>query len=322
MKTILIAGGAGFIGSNLCDFLLKQNNKVLCLDNLYTGKIDNIRHLLENSNFLYIHHDVINKIDIKQPIHEIYNLACPASPEKYQKNPIYTAEINFKGTLNLLELAREKQAKFLLASTSEIYGEPEISPQKESYRGNVNTIGIRSCYDEGKRIAESLVMDYHRKYNIDTKIARIFNTYGENMDKNDGRVVTNFIKQMLVNEDITIYGDGNQTRSFCYISDQIDGLICLMNSDYNNPVNIGNTREITINKLVAILYKLIPYTTSKIVNKLLPTDDPTNRCPDITIAKKVLKWQPSVELEEGLKKTIKYMQNNIHIEDFIKKNKI
>jgi len=322
MKTILIAGGAGFIGSNLCEYLLKQNNRVICIDNLYTGNISNITHFQQNHNFLYIYHDVIKKIDIEENIDEIYNLACPASPEKYQKNPIYTSEINFKGTINLLELAREKQAKFLLASTSEIYGEPLISPQKESYRGNVNTIGIRSCYDEGKRIAETLTMDYHRMYNIDTKIARIFNTYGENMDKNDGRVVTNFIKQMLVNEDITIYGDGNQTRSFCYISDQICGLTILMNSNYNKPVNIGNTREININKLVEILYKLIPDTKSKIVNKLLPQDDPTNRCPDINIAMQVLKWQPSVELEEGLKKTIKYIQNNIYIDDFIRLNNI
>lgn len=322
MKTILIAGGAGFIGSNLCEYLLGENNKVICLDNLYTGNLTNIRHLLNKKNFLYIQHDVINKIDIKQNIDEIYNLACPASPEKYQKNPVYTAEVNFKGTLNLLKLAREKQAKFLLTSTSEIYGEPLISPQKESYKGNVNTIGIRSCYDEGKRLAETLTMDYHRMYNIDTKIARIFNTYGENMDKNDGRVVTNFIKQMLINEEITIYGDGNQTRSFCYISDQIDGLTKLMNSSYNNPVNIGNTREITINKLVVILYKLIPNTKSKIVNKLLPSDDPTNRCPDITIAKKILNWEPKVELEEGLKKTIRYMQNNIYIEQFIRINNI
>lgn len=317
MKTILVAGGAGFIGSNLCKYLLDKNNKVLCLDNLYTGKLKNIEELLKNKNFLYIYHDIITRIDIKQNIDEIYHLACPASPEKYQKNPIYTSEINFKGTQNLLELAKEKKAKFLLASTSEIYGDPLISPQKESYRGNVNTVGIRSCYDEGKRIAETLTMDYHRTYNLDTKIARIFNTYGEKMDKNDGRVVTNFIKQMLNNEDITIYGDGNQTRSFCYISDQIEGLTKLMDADYNNPVNIGNTREITINKLVVILYKLIPDTKSKIINKLLPLDDPTNRCPDLNIAKKILNWTPKVALELGLQKTIKYLQNNIYMENIV-----
>lgn len=308
MKTILIAGGAGFIGSNLCEYLHFKKNRIICVDNLYTGKIDNIKFLLEKPNFKFINHDITNKLNIEEKIDEIYHLACPASPEKYQKDSIYTLEINFNGTLNLLNLAKEKNSKFLLTSTSEIYGEPEISPQTESYRGNVNTIGIRSCYDEGKRIAETLVMDFNRNYNLDTKIARIFNTYGEKMDKNDGRVVTNFIKQMINNENITIYGDGLQTRSFCYIEDQINGLTKLMNTNYIYPINIGNTREITIRKLVDILYILIPETKSKIIIKPLPSDDPTNRCPDISLAKKILNWYPVIELEVGLINTINYMK--------------
>ena len=308
-KNILIAGGAGFIGSNLCKRLLFEGNKIICIDNLLTGKIKNIEELMIHNDFIFINHDIINPLIIDHNIDEIYNLACPASPPKYQKNPIYTLKINFIGTMNLLELARTKNCKILLASTSEIYGEPQISPQTETYRGNVNTIGIRSCYDEGKRIAETLLMDYHRKYNIDISIARIFNTYGPNMDKYDGRVVSNFIRQMLYNEDITIYGNGNQSRSFCYIDDLIDGLIKLMNSVYIYPINIGGSYEITINQLINILLELIE-TKSKVVYKPLPLDDPTNRNPDITLAKKVLKWKPKINLKIGLKKTIEFLTHN------------
>ena len=310
MKTILIAGGAGFIGSNLCEYLLFKNNRIICLDNLYTGFLCNIEFMLNNKNFKFINHDITKEIIIDEDIDEIYHLACPASPEKYQKDSIYTLNINFNGTLNLLKLAKEKNSKFLLTSTSEIYGEPKISPQTETYRGNVNTIGIRSCYDEGKRIAETLVMDFNRNYNLDTRIARIFNTYGKKMNKNDGRVVTNFIKQMINNEDITIYGNGLQTRSFCYIEDQINGLTKLMKSDYIYPVNIGNTREITILKLIDILYVLIPETKSKIINKRLPLDDPTNRCPDISLAISKLNWYPKVDIEVGLINTINYIKKN------------
>lgn len=307
MKTILIAGGCGFIGSNLCAYLIQNNNKVLCVDNFYTGNINNVNAIMNHENFTLIQHDIIEPIFIEQDIDEIYHLACPASPPKYQEDPIYTCKINFIGTMNLLGLAKEKNAKILLSSTSEVYGEPKISPQPEIYRGNVNTIGIRSCYDEGKRVAETLMMDYHKVHNIDTKIARIFNTYGPFMDKDDGRVVTNFVKQMLTNQDITIYGDGSQTRSFCYIDDQINGLVKLMQSDCHEPINIGNPNEISIRELIRILQTKID-TSSQITYRSLPEDDPTNRRPDITKAKEVLKWYPEVELEEGIKKTIEYLR--------------
>lgn len=307
MKTILIAGGCGFIGSNLCAYLIQNDNKVICLDNFYTGNINNVNAIMNHENFTLIQHDIIEPIFIEQDIDEIYNLACPASPPKYQEDPIYTCKINFIGTMNLLGLAKEKNAKILLSSTSEIYGEPKISPQPEIYRGNVNTIGIRSCYDEGKRVAETLMMDYHKVHNIDTKIARIFNTYGPFMDKDDGRVVTNFVKQMLTNQDITIYGDGSQTRSFCYIDDQINGLVKLMQSDCHDPINIGNPNEISIRELIRILQTKID-TSSQITYRSLPEDDPTNRKPDITKAKELLKWYPEVELEEGIKKTIEYLR--------------
>lgn len=307
MKTILIAGGCGFIGSNLCAYLIQNNNKVICVDNFYTGNINNVNAIMNHENFTLIQHDIIEPIFIEQDIDEIYNLACPASPPKYQEDPIYTCKINFIGTMNLLGLAKEKNAKILLSSTSEVYGEPKISPQPEVYRGNVNTIGIRSCYDEGKRVAETLMMDYHKVHNIDTKIARIFNTYGPFMDKDDGRVVTNFVKQMLTNQDITIYGDGSQTRSFCYIDDQINGLVKLMQSDCHDPINIGNPNEISIRELIRILQTKID-TSSQITYRSLPEDDPTNRRPDITKAKELLKWHPEVELEEGIKKTIEYLR--------------
>jgi UDP-glucuronate decarboxylase len=307
-KTIIVAGGAGFIGSNLCKKLLDEENKVICIDNLFTGKLENINALFNNNNFVFMHHDIITPIIIKEHIDEIYHFACPASPPKYQFNPIFTLKTNFLGTLNLLDLSLQKKCKILLSSTSEIYGEPQVSPQKEDYRGNVNTIGIRSCYDEGKRVAETLMMDYHRTYNADIRIVRIFNTYGPNMDKYDGRVVTNLIRQLLNNEDITIYGDGSQTRSFCYIDDLIEGIVKLMASNYNYPLNIGNTNEITIKELSNILVDLIP-SKSNITYLPLPQDDPTNRKPDITLANNILKWKPNVELKHGLIKTIDFIAN-------------
>lgn len=307
IKIILITGGAGFIGSNLCEKLLNDGHKIICIDNLLTGNIKNINKFFVNANFKFINHDIIDYLEIDDDIDEIYNLACPASPPKYQKYPIETLKCNFNGVLNLLELAKIKGAKFLQTSTSEIYGEPQISPQHEEYRGNVNTIGIRSCYDEGKRVAETLIMEYHNQYNVDTRIARIFNTYGPKMDKNDGRVVSNLINQALTNNDLTIYGNGEQTRSFCYIEDQIDGLVKLMNSDYIYPVNIGNPYEINMKQLADIILKLTE-SKSKIIYKELPSDDPTNRKPDITKARNILNWEPKYNLEKGLMKTIEYFR--------------
>lgn len=308
MKTILITGGAGFIGSNLCERLLIEGNRVICLDNLYTGSTENIKHLLNNESFTFINHDIIFPLEIEEPIDQIYNLACPASPPKYQIDPIYTLKINFIGVMNLLELARVKKATILQSSTSEIYGEPEVSPQVETYRGNVNTIGIRSCYDEGKRVAETLMIDYNIKYKVDVRIARIFNTYGPRMDKNDGRVVSNFINQALTNQNITLYGKGDQTRSFCYIEDQIDGLIQLMNTEYLYPINIGNPHEITVKELAENILNLTG-SKSTISYCLLPSDDPTNRKPSIKKAKRILGWEPKYNLESGLKKTIEYFQS-------------
>ena len=310
MKTILVTGGAGFIGSNLCDRLLSEGNKVICVDNLYTGSMANITHLLGHECFQFINHDIIEPLTIECKIDQIYNFACPASPPKYQKDPIYTLKVNFQGVLNMLELARNKNATILQSSTSEIYGEPEISPQHESYRGNVNTIGIRSCYDEGKRISETLMMDYHNKYGVDIRIVRIFNTYGPKMDKDDGRVVSNFINQALYGQDITLYGDGEQTRSFCYIEDQLDGLIKLMNSSYIYPVNIGNTCELTVKELAIIIIRLTK-SNSNIIYKPLPQDDPTNRKPDISLAKDILGWEPTYNLEDGILKTITYFKSLI-----------
>lgn len=310
-KTILVAGGAGFIGSHLCQKLINEKNKIICVDNLITGKLKNIEYLMKNNDFKFINSDINEKIIINEKIDEIYNLACIASPPKYQEHSIFTLKTNFCGTLNLLELAKKYNSKILLTSTSEIYGEPQISPQNEEYRGNVNTVGIRSCYDEGKRVAETLMFEYNNKYKIDIKIARIFNTYGSGMDINDGRVVTNFIKQMLNNENITVYGDGKQTRSFCYIDDTVNGLIKLMNSNYNKPINIGNPNEITIINLIEILLKKID-TKSKIIYLNLPKDDPTNRKPDIKLANLILKWFPKVNIYDGLDKTIDYYKKNIN----------
>ena len=312
MKNILITGGCGFIGSNLCHSLIKQGHFIICVDNLYTGFKKNIKDFETNPNFIFFHHDIITPFDYEGEIDEIYHLACPASPPKYQKDPIFTLKTNFIGTLNMLELATAKNAKILFTSTSEIYGEPLLSPQDESYRGNVNTTGVRSCYDEGKRVGETLMSDYEKKYGLKIAIARIFNTYGPRMDLSDGRVITNFIKQVLQEKDLTIYGDGSQTRSFCYIDDQINGLQKLMQSNYQKPVNIGNPQTFTILELARIIIELINDNTFKASSKLvyldLPSDDPTNRKPDITLAKEILQWEPKIELREGILKTVEYFK--------------
>jgi len=305
MKTILVTGGTGFLGSHLCEKLLEMGNYVICVDNNFTGDMKNIEHLRLNKNFEFIRHDVTKDLFIE--VDEIYHLACPASPKDYQHNSIKTIKTNILGTLNMLGLAKRTKAKILLTSTSEIYGDPKISPQIEEYWGNVNPIGIRSCYDEGKRLAETLMMEYHRNCGVDTRIVRIFNTYGPRLNKNDGRVISNFIVQALDDKPITIYGDGSQTRSFCYVDDQINGLIKLMNSDYNLPVNIGNPQEITI-KEIAEMIKKLTNSKSEIIHKDLPQDDPTRRNPDITKARTILGWEPKINLEEGLIKTIKYFE--------------
>ena len=302
---ILITGGTGFIGSNLCIYLINKGHTVLCLDNNFTGNLYNISSVKNHENFSYIYHDVLNPLTLDIDIDQIYHLACPASPPKYQADPIYTSKVCYIGTLNMLEFARKKNARILLTSTSEVYGEPLCSPQTEEYRGNVNTLGIRSCYDEGKRIAETLMMDFHRKYNVDTRIARIFNTYGPQMDKTDGRVISNFINQSLRHENITIYGDGSQTRSFCYITDQINGLVKLMNSDCTSPINIGNPNELTVKQVAEKIIEL-SQSQSKLLYLPLPKDDPTNRKPDITKANMILNWYPHVKFEEGLLLTIDY----------------
>lgn len=307
MKTILVTGGTGFLGSHLCEKLLELGNHVICVDNNFTGSLDNIAHLRLNPHFEFIRHDVTKELFLE--VDEIYHLACPASPKDYQHNSIKTIKTNILGTLNMLGLAKRTNAKILLTSTSEVYGDPKISPQNEEYWGNVNPIGIRSCYDEGKRLAETLMMEYHRNCNVDTRIVRIFNTYGPRLNKNDGRVISNFIVQALEGKPITIYGDGSQTRSFCYVDDQIEGLIKLMGSNYNFPVNIGNPREITIKEIAELVLKLTG-SSSEIIYEKLPQDDPTRRNPDITKAKTILGWEPKIGLEEGLQKTIKYFTNN------------
>ena len=311
MRTILVTGGAGFLGSHLCKLLLEHNgNKVICLDNFFTGKIDNLRDLESNPNFKIVSHDITDPLigKISEHVDEIYNLACPASPIHYQFDPIETIKANTVGVVNVLEFARVNGAKILQASTSEIYGDPEVHPQVESYKGNVNTIGPRACYDEGKRVAETLFMDYHRKYNLDIRIVRIFNTYGTNMARDDGRVVSNFIIQALNNKPITIYGDGNQTRSFCYVSDLVEGLYLTMNSNEIMPINLGNPDEFTIKELAEKVIE-ITGSSSEIVYRELPIDDPKQRQPDIGRAKTVLNWSPKVDLNEGLKITIPYFDN-------------
>lgn len=311
-KKILVTGGAGFIGSHLCEKLLNSGNKVICLDNLFTGSKENIKHLFKNKNFRFIQHDIIKSFYIKEKIDQIYNLACPASPIHYQINAIRTIKANTVGMINVLGFAKKHRSRILQASTSEVYGDPLKHPQKETYRGNVSTIGPRACYDEGKRVAETLVFDYHRKWGTEIKVARIFNTYGPKMAKNDGRVVSNFIIQALKNKPITIYGQGNQTRSFCYVGDLVDGLIKLMSSpkNFTGPVNLGNPVEFTVKDLANKIIKLTS-SKSKIVYKDLPEDDPQRRQPDINLAKKVLKWHPTVKLSEGLTKTIKYFESVI-----------
>lgn len=309
-KRILVTGGAGFIGSHLCERLLNEGNEVICIDNFFTGSKDNIVHLMNNPFFELIRHDVTMPFYIE--VDEIYNLACPASPIHYQYNPIKTIKTSVMGAINMLGLAKRVKAKILQASTSEVYGDPEIHPQSENYWGNCNPIGTRSCYDEGKRCAESLFMNYHYQNQVRIKIQRIFNTYGPKMHPNDGRVVSNFIVQALQNENITIYGDGTQTRSFCYVDDLVDGMIKLMNTDdsFIGPINIGNPNEFTISELAN---KVIELTKSKseVVYHKLPEDDPKQRQPNIELAKKVLKWEPKVQLEEGLFKTIEYFKKVI-----------
>jgi Nucleoside-diphosphate-sugar epimerases len=310
MKRILITGGAGFLGSHLCEHLLAQGHDIICLDNFFTGSKNNILHLLSNPHFELIRHDIINPIFLE--VEEIYNLACPASPVHYQYNPIKTIKTNVMGAINTLGLAKRVRATILQASTSEVYGDPEVHPQKEDYWGRVNPIGIRSCYDEGKRAAECLMMDYHRQNHVNIKIVRIFNTYGPRMAPDDGRVVSNFIVQALRGEDITVFGDGSQTRSFCYVDDMIDGLIRMMGTlkGFLGPVNLGNPAEFTILELAEILIRMTG-SRAKIVFKPLPQDDPTQRKPDITLAQKKLGWQPRVPLEEGLAKTIEYFRGVI-----------
>ena len=307
---MVVTGGAGFLGSHLCDRLIADGNDVICVDNLFTGSKDNIRHNLNNPYFEFIRHDMINPIYVE--CDQIYNLACPASPIWYQRDPIYTTKTSVFGAFNALGLAKRTGARILQTSTSEVYGDPECHPQQESYRGNVNTIGPRSCYDEGKRVAETLFFDYHRQHGVDIKVMRIFNTYGPRMDIGDGRVVSNFIVQALKGEDITIYGDGSQTRSFCYVDDLIEGMIRLMNSrdGFTGPVNVGNPGEFTIKQLAEIVIELTG-SDSKIIYEDLPVDDPTQRKPDISLAKKELDWEPKIELKEGLVKTIEYFKSMV-----------
>lgn len=309
-KRILVTGGAGFLGSHLCDRLLSEGNEVLCVDNLFTGRKQNIYHLLENPKFEFLRHDVTFPLFVE--VDAIYNLACPASPVHYQFDPVQTTKTSVVGAVNMLGLAKRLRIPILQASTSEVYGDPTEHPQTESYRGNVNPIGPRACYDEGKRCAETLFFDYRRQHNLGIKVIRIFNTYGPRMHPSDGRVVSNFIMQALRGEDITIYGDGSQTRSFCYMDDLLDGMVRMMNSrpDFTGPVNIGNPGEFTIKELAEKVIAQVG-STSKLIYKPLPADDPLQRKPDISIAQKELGWEPKVMLDEGLKKTIEYFRGLI-----------
>ena len=308
---ILVTGGAGFLGSHLCDRLLSEGHEVVCVDNYFTGSKTNIKHLLDNPNFELIRHDV--KFHLYIEVDEIYNLACPASPIHYQHDPVQTIKTSVHGAINMLGLAKRVGAKIFQASTSEVYGDPEIHPQDESYWGRVNPVGIRSCYDEGKRCAETLFFDYHRQHKLKIKVARIFNTYGPRMHPNDGRVVSNFIVQALQNEDITIYGDGGQSRSFCFVDDMVDGFLLFMETDdeFKGPLNMGNPNEFTIQELAE---KVIDLTgsNSKIIYKTLPEDDPKQRQPNIDLAKEKLNWSPEVELEAGLERTIAYFRDTIN----------
>lgn len=309
-KKILVTGGAGFLGSHLCERLLRDNNEVVCLDNYFTGQKQNVVHLLDNPFFELIRHDVTMPFFIE--VDEIYNLACPASPIHYQYNAIKTIKTSVMGAVNMLGLAKRIKARILQASTSEVYGDPDVHPQPESYWGHVNPIGPRACYDEGKRAAETLFINYHKQNNVRIKIMRIFNTYGPRMHPNDGRVVSNFIVQALHGKDITIYGDGSQTRSFCYVDDLIEGMVRMMNSreEFTGPVNIGNPNEFTITELARMVIRLTG-SRSKLIYESLPTDDPTQRQPNIDLARKELSWEPKIPLEEGLKKTIEYFKTMV-----------
>ncbi len=309
-KRVLVTGGAGFLGSFLCERLLKEGCDVVCVDNFYTGTKRNVIHLKENPYFELIRHDITFPLYLE--VDEIYNLACPASPVHYQNDPVQTTKVNVHGSINMLGLAKRLKAKILQASTSEVYGDPTVHPQTESYWGNVNCIGIRSCYDEGKRCAETLFFDYHRQHNLSIRVVRIFNTYGPRMHPNDGRVVSNFILQALRNQDITVFGDGTQSRSFCFVDDLVDGMIRMMNApdDFSGPVNIGNPNEFSIMELAG---KVIGLTgsKSKIIYQPLPEDDPLQRQPDIALAKERLGWEPKTQLEEGLKRTIEYFKESV-----------
>lgn len=311
---ILVTGGAGFIGSHLCERLLSEGNEVICLDNFFTGRKENIAHLLDNKAFELVRHDVTEPILLE--VDQIYNFACPASPVHYQYNPVKTVKTNVMGTINMLGLAKRVRARILQASTSEVYGDPLVHPQTEDYFGNVNPIGLRSCYDEGKRVAETLMMDYHRQSDVDTRIVRIFNTYGERMLENDGRVVSNFIVQALRGEDLTIYGDGTQTRSFCYVSDLVDGIVKLMNAegkDIHLPVNLGNPGEFTMNELAEQVGVTIGKPIS-IKHLDLPQDDPKQRKPNINRAQSLLDWSPTIQLAEGLKTTVAYFEGIVDVD--------
>ena len=309
-KRVLVTGGAGFLGSFLCERLLKEGCDVVCVDNFYTGTKRNIIHLMENPYFEFIRHDITFPLYLE--VDEIYNLACPASPIHYQNDPVQTTKVNVHGSINMLGLAKRLKAKILQASTSEVYGDPTIHPQTESYWGNVNCIGIRSCYDEGKRCAETLFFDYHRQHNLSIRVVRIFNTYGPRMHPNDGRVVSNFILQALRNHDITVFGDGTQSRSFCFVDDMVDGMIRMMNApdDFSGPVNIGNPNEFSIMELAGKVIELTG-SKSKIIYQPLPEDDPLQRQPDIALAKERLGWEPKTQLEEGLKRTIEYFKESV-----------
>jgi len=309
---VLVTGGAGFLGSHLCEHLLRNGHDVLCVDNFYTGTKRNIVHLLENRSFDLLRHDVTFPLFVE--VDEIYNLACPASPIHYQNDPVQTTKVNVHGSINMLGLAKRVKAKVLQASTSEVYGNPSIHPQVESYWGNVNPIGPRACYDEGKRCAETLFFDYHRQHGLEIKVARLFNTYGPRMHPNDGRVVSNFIVQALQGNPITIYGDGSQTRSFCYVDDMVEALIRLMQSPkgFTGPVNLGNPEEFTVLELAQFIIKLTG-SKSKIIRKMLPADDPERRKPDISLAKSTLDWSPKVQLEEGITKTIGFFEDLLRL---------
>jgi UDP-glucuronate decarboxylase len=308
-KRILVTGGAGFIGSHLCERLLEKGNEVVCLDNFFTGNKDNIKHLFSDYRFELIRHDLVNPILLE--VDQIYNLACPASPVHYQYNPVKTVKTSVMGTLNMLGLAKRVKARILQASTSEVYGDPTLHPQPETYWGNVNCIGLRSCYDEGKRVAETLMMDYHRQNQVDIRIVRIFNTYGPRMALNDGRVMSNFITQALRGKPLTIYGDGSHTRSFCYVSDMVKGMIAMMEQEaFTGPANLGNPQEISIAELAESIIKATG-STAGIEYQPLPPDDPVRRCPDIALAKAELNWEPEINFKTGLSQTIEYFKNKL-----------